>query len=352
MATTPDLSNRAPSPRGPQGSAPETKFTRSMRFEIADEEQRALIGSWGTALTLGIIWLLLVYLGPRGKPPALLSEAETQAIQLTFDEPPPATPPVPAEEATAAPAVPAPGPTTRRRGPTGPQRGSPRQGPSGSRTETNRAGAIGDAFGSGSGSGTGGVVGDVSNVLRGVDVNSGSGGTGGGLAGSGGGGTGGKTVLGYGQGGQGSATPGRGGIGGGLGTGGGGGGGIGGVGGGGGVSRSAIRISAPQAIDVPDVARARGNSEALGAFVRRHEAELRFCYNEYGLKVNPSLAGSVGTSITLTGSGGVTGVSISNRSWGGAGSSEAESCIRNKIRSWRFPSGNEGTYGFSFNFTR
>ena len=58
------------------------------------------------------------------------------------------------------------------------------------------------------------------------------------------------------------------------------------------------------------------------------------------------------TSITLTDAGAVTGVSISNRSWGGAGSSEAESCIRNKIRSWRFPSGNEGTYGFSFNFTR
>lgn len=350
MATTPDLSNRAPAPRGSQSSGPDSKFTRSMRFEIADEEQRALLGSWATALTIGIVWLLLVWLGPRGKPPALLSEEETRPISIVF--PPdegPVAPPTP--EVTGAPAVPTPGPTNVPRGPQGP-RGNPRPGPSGSRTETNRTGAIGDAFGSGSGAGTGGVVGDVSNVLRGVDVNSGSGGTGGGLGGSGGGGTGGKTVLGYGQGGQGSATPGRGGIGGGLGTGGGGGGGIGGVGGGGGVTRSAIRISAPRAIDVPDVARARGNSEALGAFVRRHEAELRFCYSEYGLKVNPSLAGSVGTSITLTGAGGVTAVNVSNRSWGGAGASEAESCIRNKIRSWRFPSGNEGTYGFSFNFTR
>ena len=353
MATTPDLSNRAPSPGGSRPPSKEAKFTRSMKFEIADEEQRALVGSWLTAITLGIIWLLLVYLGPRGKPPALLSEAETQPIQLQFDTEPPVAPtPVPEAPAAAAPEVPAPGPTTRPRGPTGPQRGSPKPGRSGSATETNRTGAIGDAFGTGSGAGSGGMVGDVSNVLRGVDVNSGSGGTGGGLAGSGGGGTGGKVVLGAGQGGQGSTTPGRGGIGGGLGTGGGGGGGIGGVGGGGGVSRSPVRISAPTAVDVPDVARARGNSEALGTFVRRHEAELRFCYNEYGLKVNPSLAGSVGTSITLTNAGAVTGVSISNRSWSGAGSSEAESCIRNKIRSWRFPSGNEGTYGFSFNFTR
>ena len=50
--------------------------------------------------------------------------------------------------------------------------------------------------------------------------------------------------------------------------------------------------------------------------------------------------------------GSVTNVDIPSRSWGGAGASEAESCIRSKIRGWRFPSGNEGTYGFSFSFTR
>ena len=350
MASTnaPDAMRPAP---GGGPSSKDTAFTRSLHYEIFGEEDRALLGSWATALALGILWLLLVWFGPKSPPPQLLSEAEATPVTIDLAPPPP-TPAVPDAPAAAATEVPAPGPTTRSRGPTGPQRGSPRPGRSGSATETNRSGAIGDAFGTASGAGSGGMVGDVSNVLRGVDVNSGSGGTGGGLAGAGGGGTGGKTVLGYGPGGQGSRTPGRGGIGGGLGTGGGGGGGIGGVGGGGGISRNVVRISAPRAIDVPEVTRARGDVESLGNFVRSRESQLRFCYNEYGLKANPSLAGSVSTAITLTASGAVTGVDISSRSWGGAGASEAESCIRNKIRGWRFPSGNEGTYGFSFNFTR
>lgn len=350
MATS-NVTNRASAPAGgPPPGGRDSTFTRNLRFEWADEEGRGLIGSWSIAIGLGVIWLLLIFFGPHGKPPSLLSEAETAPIQIEFPDETAVTPPVPA--AGNAVEVPAPGPTTAPRGPRGREGGNPRPGRPGSRTETNAAGAIGDAFGSGSGAGSGGMVGDVSNVLRGVDVNSGSGGTGGGLGGPGGGGAGGKTVLGYGEGGQGSRTPGRGGIGGGTGTGGGGGGGIGGVGGGGGIARSTIRISAPRPIDVPDVARARGNVEELGTFVRRREAELRFCYNEYGLKQNPGLAGSVTTAITLTGGGSVTGVDISNRSWGGAGASEAESCIRNKIRGWRFPPGNEGTYAFSFNFTK
>lgn len=349
MASTNAPSTASPTPPGQPSR--DAAFTRSLHYEILGEEDRALLGSWATAIVLALLWLLLVWFGPKSPPPQLINPAETAPITLDVAPPPPeaAAPNAPTAPAAEAPA---PGPTTKPRGPVGPQRGSPKPGRSGSRTETNRAGAIGDAFGTGSGSGSGGMVGDVSNVLRGVDVNSGSGGTGGGLAGSGGGGAGGKTVLGYGQGGQGARTPGRGGIGGGLGTGGGGGGGIGGVGAGGGIARNAIRISAPKAIDVPEVTRAKGNVDELGTFVRSRESQLRFCYNEYGLKVNPSLAGSISTAITLTGSGSVTNVDISNRSWSGPGASEAESCIRNKIRGWRFPSGNEGTYGFSFNFTR
>ena len=342
---------QAARPTPPGQPSRDSSFTRSLRYEILGEEDRALVGSWATSIVLALLWLLLVWFGPKSLPPQLINPAETAPITIDLSPPVP-TPAVPEAPAAAAAEVPAPGPTTKPRGPVGPQRGSPKPGRSGSRTETNRSGAIGDAFGTGSGSGSGGMVGDVSNVLRGVDVNSGSGGTGGGLAGAGGGGTGGKTVLGYGQGGQGSRTPGRGGIGGGLGTGGGGGGGIGGVGGGGGVTRSAIRISAPKAIDVPDVVRAKGNVDELGNFVRGRQSQLQFCYTEYGLKVNPGLAGTISTAITLTSGGSVTNVDIPSRSWGGAGASEAESCIRSKIRGWRFPSGNEGTYGFSFSFTR
>jgi hypothetical protein len=113
-----------------------------------------------------------------------------------------------------------------------------------------------------------------------------------------------------------------------------------------------VRISAPRPIDVPALGGPGRDVNELGNFVRSRESQLRFCYNEYGLKVNPNLAGSINTSITLTESGAATAVDITGRSWGGAGASESESCIRSKIRSWRFPSGTAGTYGFSFNFTR
>jgi hypothetical protein len=88
--------------------------------------------------------------------------------------------------------------------------------------------------------------------------------------------------------------------------------------------------------------------------VRGRESQLRFCYNEYGLKVNPALAGSVSASVTLTSAGAVTGVDITNRTWSGDGASETERCIAEKIRGWRFPASDAGggTYAFSFSFTR
>ena len=339
---------------GPPTRRPEeSTFTRGLRFEWASEEGRALVGSYAISGALGIAFLLLVHLMPvrheaTSDEPVLVTMADT----LIQEQPVQETPPV--AQTGEATRTPSPGPTNKKAGPVGPQKGNPKQGRPGSLTETNSTGAIGDAFGTGSGSGTGGMVGDVSGILRGVDVNSGSGGTGGGRGGSGGGGAGGKTVLGYGQGGQGSVTPGRGGIGGGLGTGGGGGGGVGGVGAGGGVTAARVRVSAPsvRASEAP-AGRGRDVSE-LGTFVRQREAQLRYCYTERGLKVNPSLAGTINVAITITGSGNVTGVDITDRTWGGAGASEAESCIVSKIRSWRFPSSDlgGGTYGFPFNFTK
>jgi hypothetical protein len=342
----------APAGRGPSKD-PDTTFTRGLRFEWASEEGRALVGSYAISGALGIAFLLLVHLMPVRPAEA----AEDAPVPVTFVDsttPPAPEPPPPAPQTGAATQVAAAGPTNKKPGPVGPQKGNPKPGRPGSLTETNSTGAIGTAFGTGSGSGTGGMVGDVSGILRGVDVNSGSGGTGGGMNGNGGGGAGGKTVLGYGQGGQGSTTPGRGGIGGGLGTGGGGGGGVGGVGPGGGVTAARVRVSAPsvRASDAP-AGRGRDVSE-LGTFVRQREAQLRYCYTERGLKVNPNLAGTINVAITLTGSGNVTGVDITSRTWSGAGSSEAESCIVSKIRSWKFPSSDlgGGTYGFPFNFTK
>lgn len=356
------------SPSTPYGSMPrdsasgptngrDAVFGRSLRYEVAGEEGRALIGSYMFAFTLGIAWLLFVYFGPRTLPMQLLSPDE-RPIEVTFGAMEPAPPETTAtgtEEAVVP--VPAPGPKDKPAGRRTDTAGRPRPGNAGGRKPTAVAstGAIADAFGTTKGTGTGGLVGDVSNVLRNVDVSSGSGGTGAGSAGVGGAGRGGKVVLGSGEGGEGSRTPGRGGIGGSLGAAGGGGGGIGGVGPGGGtVSRTPVRIAPPRPIDAPSVGGVQRDVGELGTFVRGRESQLRFCYNEYGLKANPALAGSVTASVTLTPAGGVTGVNVTNRTWSGEGASDAERCIAEKIRAWRFPPSEAGggTYSFSFSFTR
>ena len=342
-----------PAPAGPSANGRDAVFGRSLRYEMAGEEGRALIGSYTFAFALGIAWLLFVYFGPRTLPMQLLAPDE-RPIAVTFDALEP-TPDAAAGEEGEEIRVPAPGSSTDA-GPRGDRPGNARAGNSGGRRPTTTsAGAIADAFGSSNGTGSGGLVGDVSNVLRGVDVSSGAGGTGAGAAATGGGGRGGKVVLGSGEGGQGSRTPGRGGIGAGLGETGGAGGGIGGVGPGGGtVSRAPVRIAPPRPIDAPAVGGVQRDVGELGTFVRGRESQLRFCYNEYGLKVNPSLAGSVSAAVTLTPAGAVTGVNMTNRTWSGAGSRETEECIEQKIRGWRFPASDAGggTYSFSFSFTR
>lgn len=348
MATT----NR---PAGSGSARPEdTSFSRAMRFEWAGEEGRALVGSYGIAIGLAIAFLLFVHLKElpareveQEMPVSVLLLPDTNVIE--------APPEPPAPQTGEAERVAAAGPRNQPAGPRGPERGNPRPGRPGSRTETTSSGAIDDAFGTGSGSGTGGMVGDVSNILRGVDVSSGSGGTGGGLGGPGGGGSGGKTVLGYGQGGQGSNRPGRGGIGGGLGTGGGGGGGIGGVGRGGGVSAASVRVSAPRVVAAPRGSGPGRDVSELGTFVRQRQAQLRDCYVRNGLSVNPNLAGTVTVAITIASSGAVTGADATGSTWSGQeGAAASESCILSRIRGWRFPSSSvgEGTYSFPFNFTK
>jgi hypothetical protein len=331
-------------PNGPNGSdAPEpasvpahgrdSALARSLRYEIAGEEGRALLTSYAVSFTLGIAWLAFVYFGPRTMPMQLLPRDE-RPIAVTFDAIDPTEGQPSGEDAPVVP-VPTPRPTNR---------GNARNRNPGSRDATVSTGAIADAFGA---RGSGGLVGDVSNVLRNVDVSSGSGGTASGANGNVG-----KVVLGAGEGGEGSRTPGRGGIGRGLGTGTGG---IGGIGPGDGtVSRTPVRIAPPRPIDAPTVGGLQRDVGELGTFVRSRESQLRFCYNEYGLKVNPSLAGSVTASVSLTPAGGVTGVNVTNRTWSGTGAAETERCIAEKVREWRFPASEAGggTYSFSFSFTR
>jgi len=301
---------------------PDSAFTRNLRFEWAGEEERALMGSYAISGGFGIAFLLLVHLAPVRQAQA--DEPPPPRAYLLFNS-------TPAEPTKAA------------------DRGGSKHDRPGSGTETNTTDAIRHIFGTGSGSGTGATTVDVSGILRGVDVNPGSG-----SAPKGGDEVEGKTVLSLGLSGQGASTPGRGGSGGGLGAGTGDGGGVGSVGGRGGVTAAQVSVRAPAVLAAPKIDGARRDASELGNFVRSHQEQLRFCYADRGLKVNPNLAGTINVSITLTGSGNVTDAEVTNRTWSSGGAAETESCIIQQIRSWRFPSASArgGIYSFPFNFTR
>ena len=310
----------------------EVTFTRNLRYELADQEGRALIGSWVIAATMGVMWLFLVAFGPRTDISHLLPPEE-RPINVTFEPPPPAPiPPVPVV------AKPAPVPVAPKAAPA-PAPAKPQ--PTAAEREAKRAAAMNAAFGAQAP--PNGPVGDVSNVLRGVSVSTATAKPGAAV---------GKSVLAYGQGGQGVRTPGRGDMGaagaaGAVGA-------IGGVAGGAGIGHEGVSVSAPRAIDVPGLGGPTRDVGELGTSVREHESQLRFCYDEYGLKLNPALAGSVTIAITMTGGGSVTNAAVSRRTWSGPGSAETESCVLQKVREWRFPSSSAGggTFEFSFNFTK
>lgn len=322
------MAGESRTPRRVRASLDDASFTRQLRYEFADAEGRAILYSYILSGLLGFIWILLVLFLPA--PPNsinLLKEEEPVTIEVkAADVPVPTPAPVPVA-AGGAPKV-----------------SAPSKNPGGGGPPKNDTRAINDAFGGGTSNNTGGMVGDVSNALRGTEVATGTGAVPGAQ---------GKAVIGYGAGGQSSRTPGRGGLGEGLG-GNGAGGGLGGVGGGGGVGFATVRVAPPSVIHAENVGGPGRNVADLGDYVRGRNSQLQFCYSEYGLKVNPQLAGSVTVAVTLTSEGAVTGVDITKRTWSGPGAAEAESCIKQRISGWKFPSSEHGggTYSFSFSFSR
>jgi hypothetical protein len=91
----------------------------------------------------------------------------------------------------------------------------------------------------------------------------------------------------------------------------------------------------------------------LGEFVRAHTAQMNFCYQE-ALVSTPNLAGAVALAVTITSEGDVTDVRVTRRSWTGKPNENFESCIRAKVRSWKFPPTDApvGTFPLSLSFTR
>lgn len=305
----------------------EESLAHTLRLDLEDEERRALLGSYAISTTLGLAFLLLQQFGPRSEQVlSLLPERGPAIIVRNLGADPPS-------------------PTMSRNVKTS-TRGSISRDPFHSRASDGAgdrgAGArISSAFDARSGSRGGGIPTDVGGLLRGVAVEIGKGEAG--VA------TDAKLVLGFGEGGQGSTIPGRSGFGGEPGSERG----IGGVRSGGNVGRAVVSVTGPSVVAVAPPTTDGGGAAALGTFVRGREPELRFCYEE-NLKLNPSLAGSVTVSITVSAGGGIADAGVTDRTWSGRGAMEAEACMLRMIRGWRLagPGHAAGTYSFPFSFTR
>lgn len=75
------------------------------------------------------------------------------------------------------------------------------------------------------------------------------------------------------------------------------------------------------------------SAEAIRRVVRRHLAEVRFCY-EQGLQQNPSMEGRVTVSWIISPSGAVQSSNVTSTT---LGNGRVESCISNAVRRWTFP---------------
>jgi hypothetical protein len=117
--------------------------------------------------------------------------------------------------------------------------------------------------------------------------------------------------------------------------------------------RPAAAAPAPVA-SKPDLRETLRSAADVGTFARGHEAQLHFCFDEFGRRVNPALAGSVTLSVAITEDGDVTDVGVLRRTWAGTGTKEVEACIRDRVLRWKFPQVDDGAgvYPLTFVFTQ
>jgi outer membrane biosynthesis protein TonB len=73
-----------------------------------------------------------------------------------------------------------------------------------------------------------------------------------------------------------------------------------------------------------------------------HASEVKHCYETQGLKLNPTLAGTIEVSLTVLPTGRVDSVAVTSSQLAGVGKREVESCVTMVARNWRF---DRGPYG-------
>ena len=104
----------------------------------------------------------------------------------------------------------------------------------------------------------------------------------------------------------------------------------------------------------PDLRETLRSAADVGTFARGRESQLHFCFDEFGRRANPALAGTVTLSVAITEDGDVKDVGILRRTWSGKGTDEVEACIRDRVLHWKFPEvdGGAGVYPLTFVFTQ
>lgn len=78
---------------------------------------------------------------------------------------------------------------------------------------------------------------------------------------------------------------------------------------------------------------------ALMEAVEREQSFTKFCYQEFGLKADPSLRGGVAMIVTV-GSGGITKAVVGNDSWTGRAGKAVNTCLNQKAaQAWQLAAG-------------
>ena len=117
-----------------------------------------------------------------------------------------------------------------------------------------------------------------------------------------------------------------------------------------GSSRPVARRSAGEVVREPPIPPA---PPALMAAVDRERSFSRFCYQEFGQKVDPSLSGGVALVVTV-GSAGITDAKVASDSWSSSAGSAVNRCLDQRAGSaWKLASGTvpAGKYVVRMTFT-
>jgi hypothetical protein len=100
------------------------------------------------------------------------------------------------------------------------------------------------------------------------------------------------------------------------------------------VSRRPAIVKAVVAREGP----AADSAAELRRFFLSRESQLRFCYVEWGYKLDPDLRGDLRMHVTASGwrAESVT-FATASAAWRGEASRQAELCMRRRVASWRLP---------------